>query len=253
VPERPLQIEHADLSLIGHREENQDRAAIADAEGTVLLAVVDGMGGHADGARAAEVAIRTMLEQFWEASRPIFDPDGFLHLTVGRAHDAVVALGRGLPPEIRPRATCALCLVQGSNAYWAHVGDSRVYQLRGGKVLDRTRDHSHVELLLRAGRITERQAQGHPMRNYVECCIGGDPVLPEMTLSGRRVLQSGDVLMLCSDGLWSALPEAQIASLSVDPALALRDALTRLGERAVTNSAPYADNTTAAAIRWLGP
>jgi serine/threonine protein phosphatase PrpC len=248
-----LQIEHADLSLIGHREENQDRCAIADADGTVLLAVVDGMGGHADGARAAEVAIRTLLAEFWETSRPLFDPDGFLHLTVGRAHEAVVALGSGLPPEIRPRATCAVCLVQGSSAYWAHVGDSRVYQLRGGRVLERTRDHSHVELLLRAGRITERQAQGHPMRNYVECCIGGDPALPEMTLSGRRALQPNDVLMLCSDGLWSGLAEEQIASLSSDPQRDLREVLAELGELAVTNSAPYADNTTAAAIRWLKP
>jgi PPM family protein phosphatase len=240
VPERPLQIEHADLSLIGHREENQDRVAIADADGTVMLAVVDGMGG-------------AMLNEFWEMSRPLFDPEGFLHLTVGRAHEAVVALGQGLPPEIRPRATCALCLVQGSSAYWVHVGDSRVYQLRQGKVFERTRDHSHVELLLRAGRITERQAQGHPMRNYVECCIGGDPVLPEMTLSGRRALVAGDVLMLCSDGLWSGLDDEQVASLSTSPRDHLRDALVMLGGRAVSNSAPYADNTTAAAIRWLGP
>jgi serine/threonine protein phosphatase PrpC len=253
VPERPLQIEHADLSLIGHREENQDRVAIADADGTVLLAVVDGMGGHADGARAAEVAVRTMLGEFWEASRPLFDPDGFLHLTVGRAHEAVVALGQGLPPEIRPRATCALCLVQGSNAFWAHVGDSRVYHLRNGRVFERTRDHSHVELLLRAGRITERQAQGHPMRNYVECCIGGDPALPEMSLSGRRALQPRDVLMLCSDGLWSGVDDEQLGSLGGDPAHSLRESLNELGEFAVTNSAPYADNTSAAAIRWLGP
>ncbi|MGI9245390.1 MAG: PP2C family protein-serine/threonine phosphatase [Steroidobacteraceae bacterium] len=248
-----MQIEHADLSLIGHREENQDRVALADADDTVLLAVVDGMGGHADGARAAEVAIRAMVNAFWETSRPIFDPEGFLHLTVGRAHDAVVALGEGLPPEIRPRATCAVCLVQGGSAYWAHVGDSRVYQLRGGRVFDRTRDHSHVELLLRAGRITERQAQGHPLRNYVECCIGGDAALPEMALSGRRTLLSGDVLMLCSDGLWSALTEMQVASLSVAEAeRSLRDALQDLGERAVSNAAPHADNTSAAAIRWLG-
>jgi hypothetical protein len=122
-----------------------------------------------------------------------------------------------LPPEIRPRATCAVCLVQGSSAYWAHVGDSRVYQLRSGKVFERTRDHSHVELLLRAGRITESQAQAHPMRNYVECCIGGDPVLPEMTLSGRRALLPGDVLMLCSDGLWSGLSDELLASLGRDP------------------------------------
>ena len=98
-----------------------------------------------------------MIEQFWEASRPLFDPDGFLHLTLGLAHEAVVALGRGLPQEIRPRATCAACVVQGSNAYWAHIGDSRVYMLRGGRILERTRDHSHVELLLREGLITEDQ------------------------------------------------------------------------------------------------
>jgi serine/threonine protein phosphatase PrpC len=248
-----LQIEHADLSLLGNREENQDRVAIAIGDGAAFLAVVDGMGGHADGARAAEVAMRAMVGEFWEASRPLFDPEGFLHLTIGRAHEAVVDLGRGLPPEIRPRATCAACLVQGSNAYWAHVGDSRIYQLRAGHVLARTRDHSHVELLLRAGRITERQAQDHPMRNYVECCIGGDPVLPEMSLSGRNPLAAGDVLLLCSDGLWSGLTDEQLAALSLRAERGLRDALADLGQRALAGTAPFADNTTAAAVRWLGP
>ena len=252
VPERPLQIEHADLSLLGNREENQDRVAVAIDDDAAFLAVVDGMGGHADGARAAEVAIRTMVAEFWEASRPLFDPDGFLHLTIGRAHDAVVALGNGLPPEIRPRATCAVCIVQGASAYWAHIGDSRIYLLRGGQVAERTRDHSHVELLLRAGRITERQAQDHPMRNYVECCIGGDPALPEMSLGGRRTLRSGDVLLLCSDGLWSGLKDDQLATLGQDGGRTLRDRLGDLGARAVHNTAPFADNTTAAALRWLG-
>jgi PPM family protein phosphatase len=194
-----------------------------------------------------------MVGEFWEASRPLFDPEGFLHLTVGRGHDAVVELGRGLPQEIRPRATCAVCLVQGSSAYWAHVGDSRVYQLRAGAVVARTRDHSHVELLLRAGRITERQAHDHPMRNYVECCIGGDPVLPEMTLTGRNVLQPGDVLMLCSDGLWAGATDDELATLSIASDRGLRDSLASLGERAVLGTAPFADNTTAAAVRWLGP
>jgi serine/threonine protein phosphatase PrpC len=252
VPDSALQIEHADLSLIGNREENQDRVALAVGEDCAFLAVVDGMGGHADGARAAETAIRSMLAEYWDAEQPLFDPDGFLHLTIGRSHEAVVGLGRGLPQEIRPRATCAVCLVQRSSAYWAHVGDSRVYLLRGGRVLDRTRDHSHVELLLRAGRITERQAQDHPMRNYVECCIGGDPVLPEMALGGRRSLQPGDVLLLCSDGFWSGLTDEQIASLSTTREGELRDALLDLGERALRVTAPYADNTTAAALRWLG-
>jgi serine/threonine protein phosphatase PrpC len=253
VPEPALQIEHADLSLLGQRDDNQDRVGIALGDGSAFMAVVDGMGGHADGARAAEVAIRTMLAEFWEASRPLFDPDGFMHLTVGRAHDAVVQLGDALPPEIRPRATCAICLVQGSSAYWAHVGDSRVYQLRGGRIFERTRDHSHVELLLRTGRITERQAVAHPMRNYVECCIGGDPVLPEMTLSGRRALKPGDILLLCSDGFWSGLTDEQVAKLGQNQEQTLRESLAQLGAMAVQATAPFADNTTAAAVRWLGP
>jgi len=117
----------------------------------------------------------------------------------------------------------------------------------------RTRDHSHVELLLRAGRITERQAQEHPMRNYVECCIGGDPVLPEMTLSGRNALRPGDVVLLCSDGLWSGIADDQLAALSLAADRGLRDALESIGERALLANAPFADNTTAAAVRWLGP
>ncbi|RPI15929.1 MAG: serine/threonine-protein phosphatase [Lysobacterales bacterium] len=252
VPERPLHIEHADLSLLGNRDENQDRVAVALSEDAAFLAVVDGMGGHAHGALAAEVAIRTMVGEFWEASRPLFDPDGFLHLTVGRAHESVVAIGRELAPDVRPRATCAVCLVQGGNAFWAHVGDSRVYLLRDGRIHERTRDHSHVELLLRSGRITERQAHDHPMRNYVECCLGGDPALPEMTLSGRRALKAGDLLLLCSDGLWSGVKDPQIAALGADRERGLQVALADLGARAVQVTAPFADNTTAAALRWYG-
>jgi serine/threonine protein phosphatase PrpC len=248
-----VQLEHADLNLLGHRQENQDRALTIADDHAALLAVVDGMGGHADGALAAETAIAAMRDAFESQPHPLFDPDGFLHLTIGRAHDAVVELGHGLPLEARPRATCALCLVQDGHAYLAHVGDSRVYLLRGGEVFERTRDHSHVELLLRSGKITEEQALAHPMRNYVECCIGGDPVLPEMTLSGRRALVPGDVLLLCTDGFWSGVTEAQIAALAHAERGSLGGALEELAVRAVRSNAPFADNTTATAVRWYGP
>ena len=89
-----LQIETADLSLIGHRYENQDRVAIAAADNAVLLVVIDGMGGHAEGARAAETARATLLEAFWQTPHPIFDPLGFLHLSLGRAHDEQAVLNR---------------------------------------------------------------------------------------------------------------------------------------------------------------
>jgi serine/threonine protein phosphatase PrpC len=124
-----------------------------------------------------------------------------------------------------------------------------VYQLRQSQVLERTRDHSHVEVLLREGLITEAEVHGHPMRNYVECCLGGDAALPEMTISSRRRLNNGDVLLLCTDGLWANLRDPDFVGFA-QAQKPLRDSLNELGVRAVEASAPYSDNTSAAALRW---
>jgi PPM family protein phosphatase len=245
-----LQVEYADLTLLGGREENQDRVAVAVAEHAALLVVVDGMGGHAEGARAAEVTLKTLLEAFWHTPQPLFDPLGFLHLTLGKAHEEVVRIGLHLPMEHRPRATCAVCLVQQGSAYWAHVGDSRIYLLRHGAVAARTRDHSHVELLLREGLITPDQAHNHPMRNYVECCLGGDPVLPDMTLGSRRMLQREDVLFVCTDGVWGCLRDSEIATALTMNGIALRDQLAALCRTAVGAAGPNSDNTSGAVLRW---
>lgn len=245
-----MQVEYADLSLLGGREENQDRVAVAVAEHAALLVVVDGMGGHAEGARAAEVTLKTLLEAFWHTPHPLFDPLGFLHLTLGKAHEEVVRIGLHLPMEHRPRATCAVCLVQQGSAYWAHVGDSRIYLLRHGAVAARTRDHSHVELLLREGLITPEQAHNHPMRNYVECCLGGDPVLPDMTLGTRRLLQRDDVLFVCTDGVWGCLRDAEIATALTMNGIAVRDQLVALCRTAVGAAGPNSDNTSGAVLRW---
>ncbi len=245
-----MQVEYADLSLLGGREENQDRVSVAVAEHAALLVVVDGMGGHAEGARAAEVTLKTLLEAFWHTPQPLFDPLGFLHLTLGRAHEEVVRIGLHLPLENRPRATCAVCLVQQGSAYWAHVGDSRIYLLRQGAVAARTRDHSHVELLLREGLITPDQAHNHPMRNYVECCLGGDPVLPDMTIGSRRVLQRDDVLFVCTDGVWGCLRDAEIATALTMAGIPSRDQLAALCRTAVAAAGPTSDNTSGAVLRW---
>jgi serine/threonine protein phosphatase PrpC len=247
-----LRVEYADISLLGAREENQDRVVAAVAEHAALLLVVDGMGGHADGARAAEITQKSVLEAFWHTPQPLFDPLGFLHLAFGRAHEEVVRIGTSLPLEQRPRATCAAVLVQQHAAWFAHIGDSRVYHLRKGGVVSRTRDHSHVELLLREGLITAEQAVNHPMRNFVECCIGGDPILPDMTLSGRRELQPDDVLLVCTDGMWATLKDEEIANRFTVGGHAVRDTLGALAQLAVARAGGGSDNTSAAALRWLG-
>jgi PPM family protein phosphatase len=248
-----LRVEYADISLLGGREENQDRVAVAVSDHAALLVVVDGMGGHANGAKAAEVTQQVILEAFGQTPHPLFDAMGFLHLTLGRAHEEVVKLGAPLPIEHRPRATCAVCLVQQGAAWWAHIGDSRLYHLRHGTLLLRSRDHSHVELLLREGLITAEQAQTHPMRNFVECCLGGDPVVPDMTLTRRRPLEPNDVLLVCTDGFWAGVKDTEIASEVSVPSVPLKEKLLELAQRAVARTGAASDNTSVAALRWLGP
>jgi serine/threonine protein phosphatase PrpC len=245
------QNDSAQVSLIGQRQDNQDRVNVFVDNGTVLLAVVDGMGGHAGGERAAEVTLASLAAQFAESDQPLLDPQGFLTLALARAHDRVVELGEEHAMDHRPRATCAVCLVQDSMAFWAHVGDSRVYLLRNAAVEDRTRDHSHVELLLREGLISEDEIKDHPMRNFVECCLGGDAALPDMSISGVKRLVPGDTLLVCSDGFWSGLPDPVLAT-KLREDRPLEECLTELAEAAVQANSPYSDNTTAAALRWPG-
>jgi len=247
-----VRVEHSKLSLAGNRPENQDRVDVIAHDDALLLVVVDGMGGHAHGARAAEVTVATLKECFAESPAPVFDPQGFLTLALARAHDRVVKLGKDVALDHKPRATCAVCLVQDAGSWWAHVGDSRVYQLREGTLRERTRDHSHVELLLREGLIHEHELRGHPMRNFVECCLGGDAPLPDMSVTGRKKLSPGDVLLVCTDGVWSGVDDADIASLSAHGNESLDRSVRSLAERAVARNSPYSDNTSIAAVRWLG-
>lgn len=237
---------------MGNRQENQDRVKVIVDETTLLMAAVDGMGGHSHGARAAEVTLEVLEKVFFEVPRPVFDPQGFLTLALSQAHDAVVELGDGLLLSERPRATCAMCLVQESGAYWAHVGDSRIYQIRGDAIVDRTRDHSHVELLLHQGLISEQEIMEHPLRNFVECCLGGDPSLPNMSVTAKRELLPGDFLLACTDGLWSGVEEAEIGRVISDQSTSAEDVLRTLGESAVAKNTPNSDNTSAAALRWVG-
>ena len=247
-----MQIEYAKVSALGDRQDNQDRAAVVVSEEAALMLVFDGMGGHSDGAKAAETGIKVVQDMFMKSPQPIFDPQGFLYTALSRAHDEVVVLGTDLDVDFRPRATCAVCLVQEGHAYWAHIGDSRIYQIRQKKVLTRSRDHSHVEVLIQEGAITEEEAQDHPMRNFVECCIGGDAPVPDMSVTNGKKLESGDVLLVCSDGLWSGLSDDDVAAIGAPGDNNLVDNLKSLSMKALNVNSPYSDNTTGTALRWLG-
>ncbi len=247
-----MQIEYAKVSALGDRKDNQDRAAVVVSEDAALMLVFDGMGGHSDGARAAETGLKVVQDMFMAATLPIFDPQGFLYMALARAHDKVVSLGREVAVDFRPRATCAICLVQESGSFWAHIGDSRIYQVRDGAVRKRSRDHSHVEVLIQEGAISEEEAQDHPMRNFVECCIGGDAPVPDMSITNSVRLEEGDVLLACSDGLWSGLSDDDMAEIGAPGDNNLVENLKSLSMKALSVNSPYSDNTTGAALRWLG-
>ena len=246
-----MQVEYAKVSALGDRQDNQDRAAVVVADKAAIMLVFDGMGGHSDGARAAETGLRVVQDMFMASTLPVFDPQGFLYTALARAHDEVVALGIDVAVDFRPRATCAVCLVQEGGAYWAHIGDSRIYQVRDNQVLVRSRDHSHVEVLIQEGAITEEEAQDHPMRNFVECCIGGDAPVPDMSITNKQLLQPGDVLLACTDGLWSGLSDEDVSGIAKPGNNNIGDNLKALSIKALNVNSPYSDNTTGAALRWL--
>lgn len=244
---KELRFETAEISLLGDREENQDRAAVAVADGNVLMVVADGMGGHDGGSLAAEVAVDSLRKSFREIAADD-DSGEFLQTAIETAHDAVVAAGERVGIGSRPRATCAVCLVRDGVATWAHVGDSRIYFARDGALVTRTRDHTPVESLLRDGLIGEDEVQGHPMRHYVEYCLGGVAERPLVTIAEPQSLREGDLLLICSDGLWSGIADADLAA-GPGEGSTLEDWLARMASRAVRMCMPHSDNTTAVAIR----
>ena len=247
-----MKIEYAKVSAVGDRTDNQDRAAVIVGENAAIMLVFDGMGGHSDGAVAAELGLKTLRDAFTSAKLPVLDPQGFLYSALALAHDRVVGLGADQAVDFRPRATCAVCLVQEGGSWWAHIGDSRIYHLRNGRMLGRSRDHSHVEVLIQEGAITEEEALDHPMRNFVECCIGGDAPVPDMSITRKVPLEEGDVLLACTDGLWSGLTDSDIAEVATRKSMSLPENLKALSMKAMTMNAPYSDNTTGTALLWLG-
>jgi serine/threonine protein phosphatase PrpC len=141
-------------------------------------------------------------------------------------------------------------VIQRDMAYWAHVGDSRLYFFRQGRLLARTQDHSRVQQLFDQGRITEAQMTTHPERNKIYNCLGG-MMLPEVDLSKRTPIEPGDILMLCSDGLWSTLSANEIGSIL--GAYPLDQAIPELMDHAELRGGQDGDNLSAIAMTWGGP
>lgn len=234
----------------GARKVNQDRIAYTFSRDALMLVVADGMGGHAGGEIAAQICTRLFIERFQQEAKPVLkNPPRFLQESMLRAHAALGSYAAQFSMLETPRTTCVACIVQGGHAYWAHVGDSRLYLYRQGKLIAQTRDHSKVQYLIDHGLISAREATTHPDRNKIYSCLGGlvDPVIDV----GKRVaIRNRDVLVLSTDGLWSTMPSEEIPTwLGSQPLL---EAAPRMMRAAEERGGAEGDNLSAIVVRW-GP
>ncbi|WP_288025090.1 PP2C family serine/threonine-protein phosphatase [Thauera sp.] len=235
-------------SRTGKRNDNQDRIAHCYSRDALLMLVADGMGGHLHGELAAHIAARHVVQAFQREARPALpDPGLFLSRALAGAHHAIVddALDRALPEA--PRTTIVACVIQDGAAHWAHAGDSRLYLLRRGHVVTRTRDHSRTQLLVDQGILTPAEADSHPARNRLYSCLGGSHA-PQIEHSARTPLRDGDIIALCSDGVWGpAGDDALVSGLTGGPLSRCVPQLLKQAELAAGNSA---DNLSIVAMCW---
>jgi len=234
----------------GSRKVNQDRIAYTFSRDALLLVVADGMGGHAGGEIAAQIAVRLFIERFQQEAKPVLkNPLKFLQDTMVRAHAALGSYANQFSMLETPRTTCVACIVQAGHAYWAHVGDSRLYLFRQGGLIGATKDHSKVQYLVDQGIIGADEIVQHPDRNKIFSCLGGlvDPVID---LSRRTPLRNGDVVVICTDGMWSVFTQREIADwLTSTPILTTAPQMMREGEK---RGGADGDNLSAIVVRW-GP
>ena len=237
------------VSRKGGREKNEDRMGYCYTRGSGLFLLADGMGGHPQGEVAAQMALQSMSAMYQKEARPeVQDVPAFLSNAVMSAHRQILTytIEKGMFDS--PRTTIVAALVQHGCITWVHCGDSRLYLVRDGELLARTRDHSYVEQRQGAG--VDAKTPDRFNRNVLYTCLGS-PTKPVFDVTGPIPLQQGDRFLLCSDGLWGSLSDVDIVyHLSHRP---VADAVPELVEKALRKAGATSDNVTVIAIEWETP
>ena len=234
------------VSRKGGRDKNEDRMGYCYTRDAGLFALADGMGGHPEGEVASQLALQTLAALFQRDAKPMLaEPLKFLHEAIIAGHHQLLRYATEKALIDTPRTTVVACLMQGNAAYWAHCGDSRLYLVRGDKLLARTRDQSYSEL-------QETLSQVVPVgerfnRNVLFTCLGS-PGKPVVDTAGPLLLQPHDRVLLCSDGLWGSVSDAVITEhLASRP---ISDAVPDLVELALRNGGAKSDNVTVLTAEW---
>ena len=240
------------ISRKGGREKNEDRMGYCYTNGSGLFLLADGMGGHPEGEVAAQLALQTIAGMYQKEAKPeLRDVHAFFNTAIMAAHRQILRYAADGGLNDTPRTTLVAAIVQAGAAHWAHCGDSRLYFVRDGEMLARTRDHSYLE------QHQQREAQGQvttPVtdvnRNVLYTCLGS-PAKPIFDITGPVPLQQGDKMLLCSDGLWGSIDDVDIVFHLGQKSVSL--AAPELVERALIKAGSSSDNVTVVAMEWETP
>jgi protein phosphatase len=238
-----------DLGLV--RERNEDSFGYWESENEEefqrkgrLAVVADGMGGHEGGEMASEIAVQTLCEIYRDSSQS--EPSQALSEALREAHQRIRAYAEEHTELRNMGTTCTAAVVRGDSLWFAHVGDSRLYLFRGGRLRRLTRDHSYVNQLLESGVITSAEAEHHPQRNVLTSALGIGRNGASFETSSQAVqLQQGDTLLLCTDGLWGLVGELEM--IDTVAAHSPTDACRILVDKARERGGP--DNITVEILR----
>ena len=238
-------------SRIGMRRINQDRVGYWSTSGALLMAVADGLGGHILGEVAAELAMGLLGAAFHREAKPkLADPQAFLARAMTAAHAAILREAHNRRLSDTPRTVLVACIVQDGHAYWTHIGDSRLYLIRDGRIVHRTRDHTVVQQLVDEGRIREEAVTSHPERNRLLQCLGGYNT-PRPAAAEMMPLALNDIVLLCSDGFWAPLTQRQLMHALMSRTL--QEAIPELVTLAEHRAGAECDNVTVLAMLWKDP
>lgn len=234
-------------SRIGGRKENQDSAGIKDTHLGYLVVVCDGMGGMQGGSMASQLAVKSILETVSSADKQS-NPSMTLIKAIRNANMAIIEEGQNNPELQGMGTTVTALLLTPYSAITAYVGDSRIYQLRDGKKVFRTFDHSMVFEMVKKKVISEEQARLSAQSNVILKALGINPDI-EVEVIERPYLK-GDRFILCTDGFWGAMPEDEfIRHLSESrPIDKILESTVNVVESIGRNSSSEYDNLTAAIL-----
>lgn len=231
------------VSRKGGRPLNEDRLGYTYTRAAVLLVVADGMGGHPEGEKAAEIAVQVFIREFRAQATPALpDPRAFLEATVLAASRAIADYARAQSMPDNPRTTAVAAVLQNGQLTALHSGDSRLYWVRQGHLLARTRDHTYHD----KPELFHNLPPGIN-RSVLFTCLGSDSA-PLYDVMGPESLGDGDRLLLCSDGLWSVVADDEVAAGL--HGLPLKDAVSQLADEALRKGGRHGDNVSLLALEW---